>query len=586
MSHKRRPSLLGALLWVGVGILFLLQNFGVGIDFWSLAGRYWPLLLILLGLGKVIDYFLKKDAVSVSIGEIIGILFLLIIGSALTKISTNHFVQIAREWPIQIGGISVKPGQWMGESHAFTEEAVVSSLDRPLPIRIENSYGSISVIPGGNREVRARLKKTVYSNESRARDIAAEIRLELRTEKKGDSTTVVKPEAEPGKKSDTEYFVVRTNRESLNSKDYMFNTDLEVTIPKNSQVQIQNAFGDVHVGGINGKIDIDTAHRSLDVRDCTGEFTISTRFAESRLTNLVGNVKLDSRSRGPAYIENIKGNVNVASEYSPVEVINVDGKVQLTNTEGSIRIERITKPVIIDSRGTEVRVQNLQDSLKISASHKDVEVSDVSSDVVVESRYATITLKRIKGNIDIRSNSDEVSADDIRGGLRLMGSGSGVRIHGIAGPLDVQTTLKDVVVSDYADSCTVTSEYAGISVSSRNLAKGDVRLKNKNGDVDLFLPENASFVIDATARNGKVESSYSGLGLGKNGDVRELKTKVNNGGPKFLLETSNGTIRIHPTQDFEEENLDKENDSDEGSAVGIFEATKVQALATWASKAF
>ncbi|HPY78245.1 MAG TPA: DUF5668 domain-containing protein, partial [Anaerohalosphaeraceae bacterium] len=103
MSPKRRPSLLAALIWIGVGALFLLHNLGFGINFWSLAGRYWPILLILLGLGKVIDYYLKKDAVSVSVGEIIGILFLLFIGSAVTKISDTNVARIVRELPIQIG---------------------------------------------------------------------------------------------------------------------------------------------------------------------------------------------------------------------------------------------------------------------------------------------------------------------------------------------------------------------------------------------------------------------------------------------------------------------------------------------------
>ncbi|MDM7997346.1 MAG: DUF4097 family beta strand repeat-containing protein [Acidobacteriota bacterium] len=559
MSPKRRPSLLAALIWIGVGVLFLLQNFGFGIDFWSLAGRYWPLLLILLGLGKIIDYFLKKDAVSVSVGEIIGILLLLLIGSAVTKISETHIARIVRELPIQVGGFSVRPGQWIGESHTFTEENSFP-LERDLPILIENAYGSVSVSPGSDGVVRTRLRKVVYANEARARAIAPEIRLEAGAGRRGAPSAAVKPEAEPGKASGVEYFVVQTNREALSSKEYTYNTDLEITVPKNSQIQIRNSFGDVRVAGINGKLDIDAAHRSLEIRDCTGEFALATRFTESRLLNLVGNVKLDSRSRGKVYIENIKGDLDVASEYSPVEVSNVDGKLQLSNTEGSIRVDRITKPVVIDSRGSRIEAQNLQDSLKLTASHKDIEIADVASTVIVDSRYASIALKRIKGNIEIRSNSDTISAYDIGGGLKLRGSGSGVRVHGITGPLDVQTTLKDVVVDDYAGPCTVTSEHAGISVSSRTMAKGDVVLRNQGGDVDLFLPQRASFQIEASAKNGKVESNYDGLDLGTDREPQVLKSKVNNGGPRISLETSYGTIRIHPVQDYEEER--SENSAD------------------------
>jgi DUF4097 and DUF4098 domain-containing protein YvlB len=570
MSHRHRPSLLGALLWIGLGTLFLLRNFGIGPDIWSLAGRYWPVLLILLGLGKVVDYFLKKDAVSIRFGEIIGILLLLLIGSAMTRISDSQFGRIVREFPIPIGNSSVRPGQWIGESHAYSEEAS-RSFEHPLPILVENSYGSISISPGSDREVRVRLKKVVYAGEPRAKEIASEIRLEAEPEKEGEPSAVLKPEAEPSKKSDIEYFVVRTNREALSSKDYMFNTDLEITVPQKSEVQVRNTFGDVRVTGISGKINIDTAHRSLEVRDCTGEFTISTRYADSRLINLVGNVKLDSQSRGRVYIETVTGDVNVTNEYSPLEIFDVDGKVQVSNTEGSIRIEKISKPVIIDSRGSRVLVQDLKDSLKINASYKNVDIANVSSGVSLDSRYASVSLKRIEGNVDIRSNSDHINADDIRGGFKVKGYGSGVRANGITGPLDIQTTLKDVVVNNFSDSCAVTSEYAGISVSSRHLLKGNIDLKNQNGDVDLFLPEKASFVIEAAAKNGKVESDYPGLRLGRNGDAGVLNTKVGAGGSRILVETSYGTIRIHPIEGVEEEPSNNSEFSGEDSGSSFWQ---------------
>jgi DUF4097 and DUF4098 domain-containing protein YvlB len=568
MPHWRRPSLLGALLWIGLGAVFLLRNFGIGPSFWWLIWHYWPILLILLGLGKVLEYFLHKDSISIHAGEVIGIILLILIGSAISRISDSHFGRIVQNLPIQIGGMSVRPGQWLGETHTFSEEATFPMKDS-LPILVENSYGSVSITPGNDREIVVRLKKIIYSSDMKARDIAPQINLEGRPERRGPSAAKLKPEAEPGKKSDIEYFVIRTNRDSLSSKGYMFNTNLEILIPKNSHLQVRNSFGEIRVSDINGNLDLSTTHRVLEVQDCNGQFNISTRFADSRLTNLVGNVNLDSR--GKAYIDGIKGDVTVTDEYSPLEIYNVDGKVQVSNNEGSIRIERVTKPVIIDSRGTEVRVENLQDSLKISASHKNVNIADVSSNVSLDSSYATISLKRIRGNLDIRSNSDSVAANDIRGSLKLRAHGSGVRANEVEGPLDIQTTLKNVLVNGFADSCTVTNEYAGISVTARKLGKGDVNLKNHNGDVDLFLPENASFIIDANARNGRIESEFDGLKSRNDEGNGVLKSRLKNGGPRILLETNYGTIRIHPCQGSDENQSVDSNEAEESSAIKPFE---------------
>ena len=62
MPGTRRSSLVGAVLLVALGLLFLYSNFRPGLDPWPLLSRYWPLLLISLGLGKVWDQFRPRDS--------------------------------------------------------------------------------------------------------------------------------------------------------------------------------------------------------------------------------------------------------------------------------------------------------------------------------------------------------------------------------------------------------------------------------------------------------------------------------------------------------------------------------------------
>ena len=54
MEH-RRPSLIGPLILITIGILFLLANLGyLPLSFWEIASRYWPLVLVLIGLEIII----------------------------------------------------------------------------------------------------------------------------------------------------------------------------------------------------------------------------------------------------------------------------------------------------------------------------------------------------------------------------------------------------------------------------------------------------------------------------------------------------------------------------------------------------
>lgn len=50
MEH-RRPSIIGPLILITAGVLFLLANMGMlPFTFWELAVRFWPIILILIGL--------------------------------------------------------------------------------------------------------------------------------------------------------------------------------------------------------------------------------------------------------------------------------------------------------------------------------------------------------------------------------------------------------------------------------------------------------------------------------------------------------------------------------------------------------
>jgi hypothetical protein len=89
MPGTRRSSLVGAVLLVALGLLFLYSNFRPGLDPWPLLSRYWPLLLIFLGLGKVWDQFRPRDSSQAGRawlggGEIAVILLLVVAGIALS----------------------------------------------------------------------------------------------------------------------------------------------------------------------------------------------------------------------------------------------------------------------------------------------------------------------------------------------------------------------------------------------------------------------------------------------------------------------------------------------------------------------
>jgi hypothetical protein len=87
MPGTRRSSLVGAVLLIALGLFFLYANFRPGLDPWPLLSRYWPVLLIFLGAGKVWDHLRPRDTSQaggawLSGGEMAIILLLIIAGIA------------------------------------------------------------------------------------------------------------------------------------------------------------------------------------------------------------------------------------------------------------------------------------------------------------------------------------------------------------------------------------------------------------------------------------------------------------------------------------------------------------------------
>jgi DUF4097 and DUF4098 domain-containing protein YvlB len=241
----------------------------------------------------------------------------------------------------------------------------------------------------------------------------------------------------------------------------------------------------------------------------------------------------------------VKGDVEVRNEYEPVTITDVQGKVTVSDEEGNITVNTVTKPVTIDARGCQVTVSNLQASVHVTSSHRRVQITDVAADTVLVSEYGTATIKRIKGNLDLTSASDRISLEDIGGYLKAAAQGSSLNVNTVGGPVDISTTMRDVIVNNFSKGCKVTNEYGDVTLSTESLGKDEINIKDRDGDITVFLPPAAAFQLDATAHKGSISSDFAGLEpLSGNGDITTIKGRTKAGGPKIVLENENKDIYI------------------------------------------
>jgi hypothetical protein len=62
MSGVRRGTLTFGLVLVAIGVIFLLETWYERFSVWDLIGRYWPVILIIVGLSKLYGYFAWRES--------------------------------------------------------------------------------------------------------------------------------------------------------------------------------------------------------------------------------------------------------------------------------------------------------------------------------------------------------------------------------------------------------------------------------------------------------------------------------------------------------------------------------------------
>ncbi len=183
----RRGSIVGPLLLIAVGGLFLANNLRPDLSLLQVISEYWPYLLIAWGVLRLIEigawYFSEKPLPErgVSGGEWTFVIFLALIGSGMFAIH-RHWGLSPMHWRIQ--GIEM-----FGEPYDFpiAEQKVASS--KAPRIIIENFRGNARIAGTDAEEVKVSGRKTVRS--MRIEDAQAGDRsTQLEIQREGDVITI------------------------------------------------------------------------------------------------------------------------------------------------------------------------------------------------------------------------------------------------------------------------------------------------------------------------------------------------------------------------------------------------------------
>jgi DUF4097 and DUF4098 domain-containing protein YvlB len=171
----------------------------------------------------------------------------------------------------------------------------------------------------------------------------------------------------------------------------------------------------------------------------------------------------------------------------------------------------------------------------------DVSISDVQGRVALDGDFFGDTdLAHITAPVHFHSTRTDIEVVAIPGDLSI--DSGDLQLNNAAGPAKISTHAKDVECSAITGDLRVEDGDGDISVGAV-APLGELQIHNRNGAIHLTVPQGAGFQLQATARNGNVESKLN-LPVSSAGEGQSVSGRVGGGGPRIELVADHGDIEI------------------------------------------
>lgn len=197
------------------------------------------------------------------------------------------------------------------------------------------------------------------------------------------------------------------------------------------------------------------------------------------------------------------------------------------------------------------RVGNVSGRVRILTHAGEVTIASAGNGAEIKTFGGDIRMGPVKGDLKAHTLAGDVRVGAVAGSATLETSGGDIRVDRIGGAASARTGGGDIVLLGVAGG--VTAETGGGEVRIMLLgrqAKGGVTIRNAGGDVLLTLPSDFQADVDLEVEDtGETEdtlirSDFPGVAITRGDDLQRASGLLNGGGPRLLVRTSSGSIRL------------------------------------------
>ena len=453
----RPRSMAGAVVLILLGVLFLMGTMGIlnwhGLTL--LFGRYWPALLILWGVIKLIEHEQCKRAGlpsrGIGVGGVFLMLFVIMAGLIATGVSKVDWGNLRNQFQIDDSDFDEIFG---GSTFDYNGDLSGDLPAGPTRLEINDGRGAVTVNVADDKKLRVSWRKKLHAeNQQEADRNNAKTAVTITPTGKGAVLT-----AETGAKG--------------------VNTDMDVYVPRDTEIVLTSKYGDVNITGIAGGVQINHQHGEVNISDLTGNATLNVERSSARILHVKGDVTIQGRANEIA-IEDVDGAVHLNGEFmESVRLVRVSKTVGFHTSRTDMDFGRLDGRLDLDSG--DLRADSLAGPMHLTTKSKDISLEGFSGDLRLEDSNGTVEVGvHNPGNIQI---------DNHKGDVRMtIPPSTAIKVEARTRQGEIQSDFGEIKIESLHDQ---SSASGSIGTNGPRLAincdKGDIELRK--GTVAVMPP--------------------------------------------------------------------------------------------------
>jgi hypothetical protein len=317
-------------------------------------------------------------------------------------------------------------------------------------------------------------------------------------------------------------------------------------LPADASVVIQNERGDVILTAGSD----DQMHLTVDKTVYTGSDHEAQRELDALepLITSVGNVVTVHMPSSDSHVADMTITLPAAAaaqvrvDHGDVTVSGRKAAVTVNSNQGDVELTSIVGATQVAMHQGDFTGRDLQGNFTISGRMNDVSLSQVTgSSTLTGDFFGDVHLDHLLGSVHVHSSRTEIQAAGLDGSVSL--SDGNLTMENALGPILVSTRAMDISLKHMQGEVRVKNSDGSIAVNVIDpVAAMDV--ENRNGSVDITLPEKARFTLQGVANDGEINSDFK-LSQTTANDRATASGSVGGGGPLLHIVAEKGDIHLH-----------------------------------------